>query len=276
MKINNICYARFRHLKEGDAEKNTLTELTIDNKGIRLFNRILGDRCSFYEIENKEWLLVFFEGSEFEKKIEVITSDYPIKHNDSDISDAFYVNNNGYDENVLEIAKVLLENKSLKASDFQETSKNSGMISAGNGFLCVTQARSRFERALILNALAHAYKLVIHEVSKNITNEVINNDNKKLLQWAERGFRFNAAFYTKYPIKLENREMVKFWEVFERHWRITEINDELTYQLGSIQGLLQAKEHHDQSIKWGVLITVGGLVITLLSTYIAHVLGWNS
>lgn len=283
IQASAIIYADYRHSPDEHVDVSGLKELKINERNIGFFDDVISSSCSFYEIESNEWLLVFFKGSAFEKQISVITSNTLIKYHSDTIGAAFRVQNNRIDEDVLKIAKGLLGSQSLKVGDFCETSSNSYIVSVRRGFLYVSETPGQFERATILNALAHAYKLIMHEVSAKVSTGIINKDNKQLLEWTELGFQFNAAFYSRYPIKLENREIGNFWKAFESHWHITEINDEFTRQLASIHTLIQFEEgkkltekHHHQTTKLTVLIAVVGLLITLLSTYIAHMLGWNS
>lgn len=280
----DITYVDYRHSATySDIQTQGLAVLKINNHNIGFFDGVIGRSFEFFDLGNKEWLLVFFKNTVFEKRIKVISSNSELAYQKNRIGLAYRVQNGQIDDAMVLLAQKLLESKSLKGSEFQETACNSFMVAVRSGFLYVTDKPGQFERAVILNGLAHAYKLIMHEVTEQVTAGILSKNDKQLLEWSDLGFKFNAAFYSKFPIKTENGEIFKFWTIFAKHWRISEINEELTRQLSSIQTLLQfeenkklAEKYQNQTVKLTLLITSLGLLITLLSTYISHIAGWNS
>lgn len=289
MDMNNngqiaVKYVDFCLAESNDDHEEPSKPLKINGNNISFFDDNLSRTFRFLELDNGDWLLTFFANSPFDINIKIAFGDQPIPHRRCSIGSAFRIDGDGLAEAVIQKTRELLGSKSLDKTDYQETALNSYLTTSGRGFVYVTTKPGQFERAVLLNALVLAYKHRMQTIASSMSSETISGKpSPEVLKWCNAGFVFNAAFYTKYPIKLENREIRNFLAAFEEHWRISDINDELMRQLNAIHSLLQfnetqatAERHHSQNTILAVMIAVIGLFITLLSTYLAHVWGWNN
>lgn len=264
-------------------EGKTFKELKVCDQNIAFFDEVLSKSFKFYEVNKEEWLLIFFKGSEYQKIIQVKIANQKQAYAPKSIGAAYFFQGKSITDEVVDYAKDMLGSKSLTKNSFTQTSSTGFVTTVRRGFVYVTETPGQFERAVILNGLAHAYRLVMNELSNLARDAVAKQNSKVLMESAEKGFYFNVGFYSRYPIKLENEEIRKFWESFEDQWQISKINEELERQLVSMHSLLQFKEsvhiankHQNQNIKLTFMITIAGLAFSLLSTLIAHSLGWNS
>lgn len=283
INVNQQLSVGYKFNPKQQSIKEDYPELKIKDQNIAFFDEVLNQSFKFYDLKQDGWLLVFFEGSDFQKVIEVKFANEKQEFSKNNIGTAYYFSGKAVTEESIEYAKSMLQSKSLTQESFARTSSSGFVASVRRGFVYITETPGQFERAVILNGLAHAYKLVMKELFDNARKAILIKDDKKLFEAAEKGFYFNVAFYSIYPIKLENEEIRKFWEVFEKQWQISKQNDELVRQLDSIQTLLQFKEnlditkkHQQQSIRLTKFIAVAGVIFALVTAYLTHLFGWNT
>lgn len=284
LQNNEYLFAEYELLEHNQViDPASFSPLKIANNGIVFFDEVLSSSFSFFEISKFEWLLVFFRGSEFEKQIRVVLSQGTPPKLQGSIGSAFECHKKAIDPEVVEYAQQWLSSRSLRAEDFTQTSATGFMAAIRRGFMYVSETPGQFERAVILHGLALAYKFVMQNISRDASEAVNSQDKGALLRCAELGSKFNIAFYSRYPIKLENAEIRNFWEVIEEHFQLENLNDELSRQLSAVQELIQfqisastTQKNQSQMIWLSIVIALGGLAISLISTYIAHLMGWNN
>ncbi|KQT41362.1 MULTISPECIES: hypothetical protein [unclassified Methylophilus] len=275
---NKVAY--YQYNPEYLLKEQSYTELKISGNKIVFFDESLAKSFKFYEDKNKNWTLVFFIDSPYKKIIQVKFSDEKPKVRN--LGEGFLCHEKELSDEIVQYSNEMLETKSLTKEDFVKTSSNGHIATVRKGFIYASETPGQFERAVLISGLAHAYKLVMNQLSES-ARSVSEENNTRILNVCESAAKFNIQYYSRYPIKLENAELRAFWEAFEGQWQISRLNDELLRQLEAMQSLLHFKEsvliaerHQNQNIKLTIMITLAGIVFSLLSTFIGHKLGWNN
>lgn len=112
----------------------------------------------------------------------------------------------------------------------------------GAGFSMFSEGTqcARFERAVLLQALACAYRLRLQA----LINDLASWDNapSRLGGLARRATEFNARCYFRHPVLMDRTELPYMWDKMVERMRLQSINAELLDQLRALHELIAADE----------------------------------
>ena len=308
------------------AEKGITWTKLAEFKGEKSFAGIFGSRIRFLndsllkttevsvsEIGDKttKWLLRFFAGSKPEVIVRVFINDRSPNLGNKREKGAFNGNIrndktascrlfHGKTDIKDEVSEFLRGSKTFDLSEEAKShSPGVDVVAAGPKSCLVIQDakmkaemfRKRFERLVLLQTLALAYRSVIDSHALRQTNAVLAATEKPsefegLRSLREEVVSFDAAFVFDKPLRNDGQyEVAAFWEVcssaFGLRWRLKELN----HQNDSVYSLLARKETdekrlsnadrraHEKKIekrqtRWntsfGVLLAVIGIGVTLV------------
>ena len=151
-----------------------------------------------------------------------------------------------------ELSKFLRSSKTFKLSDAVEYTEGSYIAASSNRAAILTSrsqsTRIRFERLILLQALALAYRDVVDDLVFRQTKAVLaSTDPKKsvvdLETLRDEIVLFEAAFVFKTPLNDDtHHEVSTFWKQCEQALGVNARIEELTTQNRSVYELLRAKE----------------------------------
>lgn len=198
---------------------------------------------------NDEWSLRFFTGSEFEQTIAV-----SIRKNDNFTRKylakaAWFDNGDDVQNNALleaAASQFARGSATLSVSGAMALTDDRAVLMDKKVCLYFSKSKDQFYRIVVCLALASAYELVLHQCLKEVTEHIRRNDKSKTLALYERILKFNAADYFGLPVLLDRHELSAAWDGISRHFRLNQLNGELTDQLSRVAALLRNEVDREQ------------------------------
>jgi hypothetical protein len=132
--------------------------------------------------------------------------------------------------------------------------------------------QEQFERVVLCQSLAVAYSEVLNQCMTQLTEVLKAKRYADLQQLYEQVIQFNASDYFSRAIKQDRHVLSTIWDALRCHWHLDEVNKELTSQLTSVAGYLQARRdrnadtrqaRRDRQLNYA--LGIGSLLFTLLS-----------
>lgn len=249
------------------------------------------------------WYLEFFKNTEY--KIELFVSFHTEKPEKIKcISKAIWqeASSGRPSQEQVEIASRWLRGSStLRLKDYEDRGDLLWSFD-GTGFSMFSDdiQYPRFERAVLLLALACAYRLRLQALINELADW--DNDPLRLTKLVRRATEFNARCYFRHPVLMDRTELPYVWDRMAERMRLQAINEELLDQLRSLHELIAADERervaqererardemerarHKETIRWqrvGLAIGVISLiqVVSLLpesirDPWVIKILNW--
>ncbi|WP_374972760.1 hypothetical protein [Spongiibacter marinus] len=218
--------------------------LSIAGKNVGFFLDPIRKSASFSSnLSGDEWGLIFFVGSARETalKVSVLSSDE--EPHGTPASKAIWLNNQ-YDseknaEHIEQASKFVRDSKTLTLESYQPTAGDRGIVADRQCLAYFSGSEDQFRRVVLAQALAVAYKKVMYDCMAELSEAVRENNIEATISLYEEILQFNAGSYFRHPIKLELHEMSAVWDILAQHFRLQELNRELTDQLTGFAMLLR-------------------------------------
>ncbi len=138
--------------------------------------------------------------------------------------------------------------------------------------------RGTFERAVVLLALAVAYRIRMEELINQLSE--CNLKANALSRVAQCALAFNAQCYFRHPVKLEYTELPLIWDGIAERFRLEQRDAELTQQAHVLYELVAGLERDREQRRWQwlafALAIISSLqVLTLFPEQTRHA-WWNA
>lgn len=239
--------------------------LKIDGKAIGFLQQpLLNGLKSLAKSGNgcRYWRLRFFDNTEFSVDLLITLSDSEPEHC-GEIARAIWQQlNNGSEpteEQILAASLWLRNAKSLKRDNYEERSNRLICID-GNGLSMFSTAleKATFERAVVLLALACAYRIKIEELVNTLS--AWTKDSTDLAALARRACSFNARCYFRHPVQMKYIELPLIWDRLSERFRLNEFDAELTEQTNLLYQLVTDQERAKEQRWWQLVGTILALI----------------
>lgn len=193
--------------------------------------------------ESTFWHLKFFDQTEY--KVELFVSFHAERPEKiKGVAKAVWqgvVSGQPSPEQVMIASKWLRGSTTLQLEDYEDRGDLLWSID-GAGFSMFSEGTqyARFERAVLLLALACAYRLRLQALINELADW--DNDPLRLTKLVRRATEFNARCYFRHPVLMDRTELPYVWDRMAERMRLQAINEELLDQLRSLHELIAADE----------------------------------
>lgn len=206
------------------------------------------------------WRLQFFGNTEFKVDLFVsLTAEQPSARG---TARAVWqeIKNGVPTEDQLNVASQWLRNaKSLKLDDYEERSSRWTCVDgSGVSMFSTGLERNTFERAVVLLALACAYRIRIEELMNTLS--AWTNDYTELTRLARRASLFNALCYFRHPVQMRGTELPIIWDRMSERFRLDEFDTELTEQTNLLHQLVTDQQRDKEQRRWQRVGVMLGLI----------------
>lgn len=229
--------------------------LRINDKNVGFLIAPLMEHCCFKQSSNrKAWCLTFFEGSSFERTVTIFFQDDPDRLTDPKalwIDTRMQSAHHAHEERA---SQFLRGSNTKKVDEAICRNQNMRLLVDRENMVLLSNNRERYERIILCQALAIAYKDALSTCTLELTECIKSNDETRLITLYENMLRFNAADYFSHPIdQQKSHELFNIWEQLSKHWRLNELRQELTAQLADVANLIKeqrSKQEQEVHRQW--------------------------
>lgn len=223
--------------------KGEWTDIAIAGHSIKFLQSPLLDHFSGKMNQSGDstyWKLHFFDKTEHEVGLFVSFRPGPPKQTAELLAKAIWQATTG--ETTLQGASQWLRGShALKREDYEDRGNLLlGVDGAGISVFSEESQRSRFERAVLLLALACAYRHRIETLVAELASW--DSDCAELSKLARKATAFNARCYFRHPVLMERVELPYIWDKIADRMRLQSLNQELLDQLHMLLQLIAADE----------------------------------
>lgn len=232
----------------GDRATSCEQPLTIGGYNVGFLIEPLKEHADFKQSSNrKAWCLSFFTGSAFERTISIFFKDAADTLRDPKawwINTEDQPNHHRFEGN---ISLFLRGSRTKKLDEAVYFKQDTRLIVDRENMVLFCNSLERFERAIVCQALALAYKDAISTGMRKLTHCIKSNDEAQLIELYENMLRFNAADYFSHPVdQQKSHELYAIWEQLSKHWRLNELRQDLTDQLAGVANLIREQRSREQ------------------------------
>jgi hypothetical protein len=193
--------------------------------------------------ESTFWHLKFFDQTEY--KVELFVSFHAERPEKiKGVAKAVWqevVSGQPSPDQVVIASKWLRGSTMLQLKDYEDRGDLRWSVD-GAGFSIFSEGTqyARFERAVLLQALACAYRLRLQALINDLASW--DSDPSRLGGLARRATEFNARCYFRHPVLMDRTELPYIWDKMVERMRLQSINAELLDQLHALHELIAADE----------------------------------
>ncbi|WP_308388541.1 hypothetical protein [Acidithiobacillus sp. AMEEHan] len=239
------------HVKDHDWQK-----LTINGKGVGflqkpLLDRFEGSAKTLQGTDQTQWRLTFFSGTEYETRFLVSFSNSEQKKSGDVVALSIWQtcsNSGPTDEQSSLASKWLRGSATLTIESHEKLGDGLWLAVDGAALSVVCQHQHRFERFVILLALACAYQQRIQALIVKMAEW--DGLPKELSRLIRLSAEFNARHYFRYPVLMDRKELPLVWDLIAERMRLAQINQEFLDQLQALHKLVAANERDKETRRW--------------------------
>lgn len=200
----------------------------------------------------KFWSITFFKGSAFEQTLGVNIHDEEPEVSHCLAKAAWIYSERSISEGSSDLlqraSQFLRKSATLSGETVNHLTRRSSLLTDRNGVVFFTEqptkdarffGEDRFKRIVLELCLALAYRNVMLDFMQQLTRTIKSKQTEQTLTLYESILYFNAGDYFRYPVNLENHELFPAWKHIAEHFKLQELNCELTEQLSHVALLLQ-------------------------------------
>lgn len=224
--------------------------LRIDDKNVGFLIAPLQQHCCFQQSSSRRaWRLSFFQGSAFERTITVFFKSTPNSLPDPKawwIDSAAQPDHQAHEK---DMSRFFRGTNTKKLDEAVYSNRQTRLLVDRENLVLLSNNRARFERIILCQALALAYKDALNTGMLELTQCIKSNDETQLIKLYEDMLRFNAADYFGHPVDQQrSHELYDIWEPLSRHWRLNERRQELTEQLADVANLIREQRSQREQV----------------------------
>lgn len=241
--------------------------------------------CDFQVLADnpRRWAVSFFQQTAFETclHIEFRDAQDERRHMAPILAKAMHVANksmeapdsiSSYQDGMNEISNFTRNSKTLTVDALRRSTHGRFVVNDRDALTYLSPDQEQFERVVLCQALAVAYSVVLNQCMAQLTEVLKAKRYADLQQLYEQVIQFNASDYFSKAVKQDRHELSAIWDALRHHWHLDEVNKELTSQLTSVAGYLQARRDRDADTRQArrdrqlnYALGIGSLLFTLLS-----------